>query len=112
MFTCIIETCTRLSSNRFSPFYQQVKKLTPQQQQQIHSQGHSSQSGGGMGVVKRRRTHGYAIFSSEMRKKMGDAIPLSETTRVIAEKWRNADGPTRQEYERRAAKGMCLLLVH
>ena len=61
-----------------------------------------------MGVVKRRRTHGYAIFSSEMRKKMGDAIPLSETTRVIAEKWRNADGPTRQEYERRAAKGMCL----
>ena len=58
-----------------------------------------------MGVVKRRRTHGYAIFSSEMRKKMGDAIPLSETTRVIAEKWRNADGPTRQDYERRAAKG-------
>merc|ERR1719266_977935 len=57
-----------------------------------------------MGVVKRRRTHGYAIFSSEMRKKMGDAIPLSETTRVIAEKWRNADGPTRQSYERRAAK--------
>ena len=59
-----------------------------------------------MGVVKRRRTHGYAIFSSEMRKKMGDAIPLSETTRVIAEKWRNADGPTRQDYERRAAKGI------
>ena len=71
----------------------------------MFSQGHSGQSGGGMGVVKRRRTHGYAIFSSEMRKKMGDAIPLSETTRVIAEKWRNADGPTRQEYERRAAKG-------
>ena len=40
-----------------------------------------------------------------MRKKMGDAIPLSETTRVIAEKWRNADGPTRQSYEARAAKG-------
>ena len=56
-------------------------------------------------VIKRRRTHGYAIFSSEMRKKMGDAIPLSETTRVIAEKWRNADAPTRQAYEARAAKG-------
>ena len=84
----------------------QVSKLPAQQQQQIHSQqGSSGQSGNGMGVVKRRRTHGYAIFSSEMRKKMGDAIPLSETTRVIAEKWRNADGPTRQSYEARAAKG-------
>ena len=40
-----------------------------------------------------------------MRKKMGDGIPLSETTRVIAEKWRNADAPTRQDYEARAAKG-------
>ena len=59
-----------------------------------------------MGIIKRRRTHGYAIFSSEMRKKMGDGIPLSETTRVIAEKWRNADGPTRQNYEARAAKGI------
>ena len=58
-----------------------------------------------MATIKRRRTHGYAIFSSEMRKKMGDAIPLSETTRVIAEKWRNADAPTRQAYESRAAKG-------
>ena len=58
-----------------------------------------------MAIIKRRRTHGYAIFSSEMRKKMGDAIPLSETTRVIAEKWRNADATTRQAYETRAAKG-------
>ena len=61
-----------------------------------------------MGIIKRRRTHGYAIFSSEMRKKMGDGIPLSETTRVIAEKWRNADGPTRQNYESRAAKGIII----
>ena len=84
-----------------------VSKLPAQQQQQIHSQqGSSGQSANAMGVVKRRRTHGYAIFSSEMRKKMGDAIPLSETTRVIAEKWRNADGPTRQSYEARAAKGI------
>ena len=89
-----------------------MSKLPPQQQQQIHSQqGHSSQSPGGMGIIKRRRTHGYAIFSSEMRKKMGDAIPLSETTRVIAEKWRNADGPTRQSYESRAAKGNYLFLL-
>ena len=63
-----------------------------------------------MGIIKRRRTHGYAIFSSEMRKKMGDAIPLSETTRVIAEKWRNADATTRQTYEGRAAQGLVLFI--
>ena len=47
-----------------------------------------------------------------MRKKLGDSIPLSETTRVIAEKWRNAEGSTRQEYERRAAKGNIVLLTN
>ena len=84
-------------------YFFKVQNLPAHQQQQIHRQGQNGQSGG---IVKRRRTHGYAIFSSEMRKKMGDSIPLSETTRVIAEKWRNADTTTRQSFESRAAKSM------
>ena len=54
-------------------------------------------------LQKRRRTHGYAIFSSEMRKKITTGIPLSETTKIIAEKWRTASQHIRQAYEARAA---------
>ena len=40
------------------------------------------------GNIKRRRTHGYAVFSSEMRKKMADSSPMTETSKIIAEEWR------------------------
>jgi hypothetical protein len=53
---------------------------------------------------KRRRTHGYAIFSSEMRKKLTENIPASEGTKIIAEQWRNASPAIRQTYEARAAR--------
>ena len=39
---------------------------------------------------KRRRTHGYAIFSSEMRKKVAaDNLSMTDSSKAIAEEWRN-----------------------
>ncbi len=54
-------------------------------------------------LQKRRRTHGYAIFSSDMRKKITAGIPLAETTKIIAEKWRTVSQQIRQAYEAKAA---------
>jgi len=54
---------------------------------------------------KRRRTHGYAIFSSEMRKKIvTDNLSAQDTTKLIAEQWRNASAAVRQTYVARANK--------
>ena len=53
---------------------------------------------------RRRRTHGYAIFSSETRKKLPDNVCASEGTKMIAEQWRNASPAVRQTYEARAAR--------
>jgi hypothetical protein len=42
----------------------------------------------GVDASKRRRTHGYAIFSSEMRKKLApDNLSMSDSSKVIAEEW-------------------------
>lgn len=55
-------------------------------------------------LIKKRKTHGYAIFSSEMRKSLADTVPFADTTRVIAEKWRNASPTLRHSYEQRASR--------
>ena len=40
-----------------------------------------------------------------MRKKfVGDNVAASDTTKMIAEEWRNAEPAVRQTYESRAAK--------
>jgi len=44
---------------------------------------------GGIGP-RRRKTHGYAIFSSEMRKKIADNTPMTEASKIIAAEWRSA----------------------
>eukprot|EP00096_Caligus_rogercresseyi_P011112 TRINITY_DN4289_c0_g1_i1.p1 TRINITY_DN4289_c0_g1~~TRINITY_DN4289_c0_g1_i1.p1 ORF type:complete len:811 (-),score=350.70 TRINITY_DN4289_c0_g1_i1:1092-3524(-) len=53
--------------------------------------------------IKRRRTHGYAIFMSEERKKHSTLnVPLGDVTRKVAEAWRSLDPSVRATYEAKA----------
>ncbi len=52
---------------------------------------------GGIGP-KRRKTHGYAIFSSEMRKKIADNTPMTEASKIIAAEWRSASAGIRWKF--------------
>ncbi len=83
-----------ISDKKMADYQQSLAKMPPQQRHMVNTGGQ----------VKRRKTHGYAIFSTEMRKNLGTALSPQETANVIAESWRSASPAVRREYEERAAR--------
>ena len=85
-----------ISDQKMAEYQENLRKMPPQQRQLAISQANAP--------AKRRRTHGYAIFSAEMKKNLGTAMSPQETANVIAESWRSATPTVRREYEERAAR--------
>ena len=85
-----------ISEKKMSEYQENLRKLPPQQRQLAISQANQPK--------KRTKTHGYAIFSAEMRKNLGNAMSPQETANVIAESWRSASPAVRRDYEDRAAR--------
>ena len=85
-----------ISEKKMSEYQETLRKLPPQQRQLAISQANQPK--------KRTKTHGYAIFSAEMRKNLGNAMSPQETANVIAESWRSASPAVRRDYEDRAAR--------
>ena len=85
-----------ISDKKMADYQESLRKMPPQQRQIAISQANQPQ--------KRRKTHGYAIFSAEMRKNLGNAMSPQETANVIAESWRSASPAVRRDYEDRAAR--------
>ena len=85
-----------VSDKKMADYQESLRKMPPQQRQLAISQANQPQ--------KRRKTHGYAIFSAEMRKNLGNAMSPQETANVIAESWRSASPAVRRDYEDRAAR--------
>ena len=85
-----------ISEKKMSDYQENLRKLPPQQRQLAISQANQPK--------KRTKTHGYAIFSAEMRKNLGNAMSPQETANVIAESWRSASPAVRRDYEDRAAR--------
>jgi hypothetical protein len=80
-----------------------------QRQQQMNAAGAAAGAGAAAsaaepGGLKRRRTHGYAIFSSEMRRELSGKYPQMQLTEAVANAWRDATAQTKAVYENRAAK--------
>ena len=85
-----------ISDQKMAEYQESLRKMPPQQRQVAINQANAPQ--------KKRRTHGYAIFSAEMRKNLGAAMNPQETANVIAESWRSASPSVRRDYEERAAR--------
>jgi hypothetical protein len=86
-----------ISDQKMAQYQQTLREMPPQQRQQAINQANTP--------AKKRKTHGYAIFSSEMRKNLGNSLmDPQETAKVIAESWRAASPAVRQDYEARAAR--------
>lgn len=83
-----------ISDQKMVDYQQSLAKMPPQQRQMVNNQVQQ----------KRRKTHGYAIFSAEMKKNLGNAMSPQETANVIAESWRAASPAVRRDYEERAAR--------
>ena len=86
-----------IGDQKMVEYQKNLAKMPPQQRQMAINQANAP-------AVKRRKTHGYAIFSAEMRKNLGNAMSPQETANVIAESWRSASPSVRRDYEERAAK--------
>lgn len=77
-----------ISDQKMADYQESLRKMPPQQRQIAINQANAPQ--------KRRKTHGYAIFSAEMRKNLGNAMSAQETANVIAESWRAASPTVRR----------------
>lgn len=86
-----------ISDQKMAEYQASLSKMSPQQRQMAIRQANTPSQ-------KKRRTHGYAIFSAEMRKNLGQAMNPQETANVIAESWRSASPSVRRDYEERAAR--------
>ena len=86
-----------ISDQKMADYQANLSKMSPQQRQMAIRQANTPSQ-------KKRRTHGYAIFSAEMRKNLGQAMNPQETANVIAESWRSASPSVRRDYEERAAR--------
>ena len=85
-----------ISDRKMAEYQNHLAKMPPQQR---HLAIQASNA-----PAKKRKTHGYAIFSAEMRKNLGNAMSPQETANVIAESWRSASPDVRRDYEERAAR--------
>ena len=85
-----------ISDQKMAEYQNHLAKM-PAQQRQLAIQASNT-------PAKKRKTHGYAIFSAEMRKNLGSAMSPQETANVIAESWRSASPDVRRDYEERAAR--------
>ena len=85
-----------ISDQKMAEYQENLRKMPPQQRQVVINNANSPQ--------RKRRTHGYAIFSAEMKKNLGGAMSPEETANVIAESWRSASPSVRRDYEERAAR--------
>ena len=64
-----------ISDQKMAEYQNHLAKM-PAQQRQLAIQASNT-------PAKKRKTHGYAIFSAEMRKNLGSAMSPQETANVI-----------------------------
>lgn len=85
-----------ISDQKMAEYNSNLASMPPQQRQMaIHANSPAQ---------KKKKTHGYAIFSAEMKKNLGNAMSPQETANVIAESWRSATPSVRKDYEDRATR--------
>merc|ERR1719232_1124454 len=75
-------------------------KMAQRQQQQMHRPPVAQQPA----PIKRRRTNGYAIFTSEMRRELSGQYPEAQLSDAVAQSWREATPETKAYYEQRATR--------